>query len=141
MDAQDFKARRTEMKLTQAALAAELGVTEATIANYESGRSDVPRTVELAIETLLTRARDKQHKTLADWEAQFKNLLEIERAAFKRMNDSRPWTGPIIVHNLARLAEIEKWDRDCRAWHEAKQELLLFASRFRKLFPETNGVR
>jgi DNA-binding XRE family transcriptional regulator len=52
MDAQDFKARRTEMKLTQAALATELGVTEATIANYESGRSDVPRAIELAIQML-----------------------------------------------------------------------------------------
>lgn len=94
MDAQDFKARRTELGLTQAALAAELGVTEATIANYESGRSDVPRTVELAVQ-MLSQLRIEDTKNVR---ARLIELAKKYATAFESLqhdNMAHFWTNEI----------------------------------------------
>lgn len=138
MDAQAFKALRVEMKLTQAGLARELDMNEATVANYESERSEIPRAIALAMETLIDRARKTPRKTRADYETQFANLLEIERLAAERMRAKRPWTehGKIIIPSIENTKKIEEWERYRRAWEDADRQLREFVTEFRKALSE-----
>jgi DNA-binding transcriptional regulator YiaG len=54
-----MKAARQSLELTQAQLADELGVKPNTVYRWESGILDVPKIAELAVETLVTRAKVK----------------------------------------------------------------------------------
>ncbi len=61
---------RQEMELTQTGLAEELGVRKNTVYRWESGLLAIPRTVELAIDTLLAKHRKKREKTNGSKKAQ-----------------------------------------------------------------------
>lgn len=138
MDGQEFKDVRNALGLTQKALAAELDVSEVTIQNYENKRSAVPRAIELAIAELLRRQREERPaRTLADWEEEFRVLLGIERAAFRRMVDNRPYDSALVIPSVEKLDNIEKWQRYCAAWKYAHDELQYFMARFRKEFLKT----
>jgi predicted transcriptional regulator len=50
------KLRRGTLDLTQAALAAELGLRPDTVSRYETGTLAIPKTVELAVEALVVRS-------------------------------------------------------------------------------------
>ncbi len=52
MDASQFVAQRTRLGLSQAAIAAALGVDQATISRWESGKVRIPAAIELALATL-----------------------------------------------------------------------------------------
>ncbi len=52
MDAADFVAARTELRLSQSAMAVALGVDQGTISRWESGKVRIPAAIQLALETL-----------------------------------------------------------------------------------------
>ncbi len=52
MDASQFTAQRTRLGLSQAAIATALGVDQATISRWESGKVRIPGAIELALATL-----------------------------------------------------------------------------------------
>lgn len=52
MNASEFSATRTELGYSQAAMAAALGVDQGTISRWESGKTRIPATVALALNTL-----------------------------------------------------------------------------------------
>lgn len=64
MTADDMRALRKRLGMTQPQLAEALDVSASTIANYEGGRKDrllpIPRVVELACEALLARSRKNE---------------------------------------------------------------------------------
>ena len=49
--------------MTQAELAAELGIQPNTVSRYETGDLRIPKTVELAMEALERRLADKEKQT------------------------------------------------------------------------------
>jgi DNA-binding transcriptional regulator YiaG len=57
-----MKAARQSLELTQAQLADELGVKANTVYRWESGILDVPKIAELAVETLVSRAKKRSGK-------------------------------------------------------------------------------
>ncbi|MCC7363076.1 MAG: phosphoglycerate dehydrogenase [Dehalococcoidia bacterium] len=52
MDAADFARERSALGLSQAAIAAALGVDQGTISRWESGKTRIPAAIELALATL-----------------------------------------------------------------------------------------
>jgi len=58
LTADDMRAVRQRLGMTQAQLAAALGLKTSSISNYEGGRGpyEIPRHIELACEALLARA-------------------------------------------------------------------------------------
>ncbi len=58
MSLKTLKALRKRLKLTQKQLAKVLGVSKQTIANWESGRIEVPKTSEIALKSL--RPKEKK---------------------------------------------------------------------------------
>ncbi len=52
MSPQELRNRREFMNLTQKQLADRFCITERTIRNYETGATDIPRTVEMALSAL-----------------------------------------------------------------------------------------
>jgi D-3-phosphoglycerate dehydrogenase len=52
MDAAEFTAARNALKLSQSAIAAALGVDQATVSRWESGKGRIPAPVQLALATL-----------------------------------------------------------------------------------------
>jgi transcriptional regulator with XRE-family HTH domain len=52
MTPQELKHKRLFMNLTQKQLADKFCITERTIRNYESGATEIPRTVEMALSAL-----------------------------------------------------------------------------------------
>lgn len=52
MNAKEFKRKRMSLGLTQAGLAEMLGVSANTVSRYETGLMDIPKVVELALETV-----------------------------------------------------------------------------------------
>ena len=52
MSPQELKNKRLFMNLTQKQLADKFCITERTIRNYESGATEIPRTVEMALSAL-----------------------------------------------------------------------------------------
>lgn len=82
---QAFKFLRVELNLSQKVLATRFGVSEQTIARYEKGQSDIPRTTDAALRTLYMESIEKNNpisyflELLCDaeaQEAQSKILLE-----------------------------------------------------------------
>lgn len=61
MEAAEFARARTELGLSQSAIAAALGVDQATISRWESGKARIPATVEIALASL-----KEQHATMTD---------------------------------------------------------------------------
>jgi transcriptional regulator with XRE-family HTH domain len=59
MTADDLRALRKRLGMTQWQLAKALGITPSTISNYEGARGDyeIPRVVELACEALAQKSR------------------------------------------------------------------------------------
>jgi transcriptional regulator with XRE-family HTH domain len=59
MTADDLRALRKRLGMTQAQLAEALGLTVGTISNYEGARGpyEIPRVVELACEALAQKTR------------------------------------------------------------------------------------
>jgi DNA-binding XRE family transcriptional regulator len=58
MNGNEFENKRIALELTQAQLAIELGIQADTVSLYETGDLTVPKTVELAMESLLQRMND-----------------------------------------------------------------------------------
>lgn len=54
--AMDIKATRTALSLTQAELAAKLGVTQATVSRFETGELEIDTRTRLALEALRLKA-------------------------------------------------------------------------------------
>lgn len=52
MNAEEFAAARTKLGLSQSSLATALGVDQATVSRWESGKARIPAPVELALATL-----------------------------------------------------------------------------------------
>ena len=52
MSPQELRDKRLFMNLTQKQLADRFCITERTIRNYESGATEIPRTVEMALSAL-----------------------------------------------------------------------------------------
>ena len=52
MSPQELRNKRLFMNLTQKQLADKFCITERTIRNYESGATEIPRTVEMALSAL-----------------------------------------------------------------------------------------
>ena len=52
MTPQELKHKRLFMNLTQKQLADKFCITERTMRNYESGATEIPRTVEMALSAL-----------------------------------------------------------------------------------------
>lgn len=52
LKSEEFKFLRLEMNLSQKALAVRFGVSEQTIARYEKGQTEIPRTTDVALRTL-----------------------------------------------------------------------------------------
>jgi transcriptional regulator with XRE-family HTH domain len=52
MSPQELRNKRLFMNLTQKQLADKFCITERTIRNYESGTTEIPRTVEMALSAL-----------------------------------------------------------------------------------------
>ena len=59
MTQKQFIKARSDLKLSQAALGRALGKDTGTISRYERGVFKIPLVVELAMETLATRAASK----------------------------------------------------------------------------------
>ena len=51
----EFKIKRVTLDMTQEQLADALGLNPNTISRYETGALQIPKAIELAIETLLAR--------------------------------------------------------------------------------------
>jgi DNA-binding XRE family transcriptional regulator len=60
MNGLEFKAWREHLGITQAETAAKLGVRRATIQNWESGATPIPKTAEMAIESVTRHVRQMQ---------------------------------------------------------------------------------
>jgi len=67
---EEFKFLRIELNLSQRILAYRFGVSEQTIARYEKGQSDIPRTTDAALRSLYMESCD-QHNSVSF----FLNLL------------------------------------------------------------------
>ena len=52
MSPQELRNKREFLNMTQKQLADRFCITERTIRNYESGATDIPRTVEMALSAL-----------------------------------------------------------------------------------------
>jgi DNA-binding XRE family transcriptional regulator len=59
MTSKQMKVARAELEMTQADLAIALDMNSNTVSKYERGDLDIPRTVELAIDGLLCRQRER----------------------------------------------------------------------------------
>jgi DNA-binding transcriptional regulator YiaG len=60
MDADDLKAARARLGLTQAQLAAELGVHAMTVSKWETGQRGIPEPVARLMQRLVTERRTKR---------------------------------------------------------------------------------
>jgi DNA-binding transcriptional regulator YiaG len=60
MDADDLKAARARLGLTQAQLAAELGVHAMTVSKWETGQRGIPEPVARLVQRLVTERRTKR---------------------------------------------------------------------------------
>lgn len=58
MKGPEFKKARRQLLLTQTQLAQSLGLSRPTVSYYENGHSDVPISVQLAIDQLLSKIED-----------------------------------------------------------------------------------
>ena len=63
MDADEMKAARARLDLTQAQLAAELGVHAMTVSKWETGQRGIPEPVARLIQRLVTERRRTKRKT------------------------------------------------------------------------------
>ena len=61
LNSQEFKFLRIELNLSQKVLANRFGVTDQTIAHYEKGQSDIPRTTDAALRTLYMESIEKNN--------------------------------------------------------------------------------
>lgn len=61
---EEFKFLRIELNLSQRMLGHRFGVSEQTIARYEKGQSDIPRTTDAALRSLYTESID-QHSPVS----------------------------------------------------------------------------
>lgn len=52
MSPQELRNKREFLNLTQKQLADKFCITERTVRNYETGATDIPRTVEMALSAL-----------------------------------------------------------------------------------------
>jgi DNA-binding transcriptional regulator YiaG len=59
MDADDLKAARAGLGLTQAQLAAELGVHAMTVSKWETGQRGIPEPVARLVQRLVAERRDE----------------------------------------------------------------------------------
>jgi transcriptional regulator with XRE-family HTH domain len=62
MTGREFKIKRVTLDMTQAQIAVELGLQSNTVSRYETGDLNIPKTVELAIETLERRYNEKEEQ-------------------------------------------------------------------------------
>jgi DNA-binding transcriptional regulator YiaG len=60
MDADDLKAARAGLGLTQAQLAAELGVHAMTVSKWETGQRRIPEPVARLVQRLVAERRTKR---------------------------------------------------------------------------------
>lgn len=58
MEAQEFKRKRISLGVTQTQLAEMLDVQPNTVSRYETGLLSIPKTVELAMETVERRIKE-----------------------------------------------------------------------------------
>ncbi|WP_046005446.1 helix-turn-helix domain-containing protein [Pseudoalteromonas rubra] len=58
---EEFKFLRIELNLSQKVLATRFGVSEQTIARYEKGQSDIPRTTDAALRSLYMESLEKNN--------------------------------------------------------------------------------
>jgi len=76
LSGQSFRFLRTELNVSQNILGNRFGVSEQTIARYEKGQTQIPRTTDIALRTLYTESLEKNHPIsffidlLSDAEAQ-----------------------------------------------------------------------
>ncbi len=59
MDKDELKKRRERLGLTQSEFAGEIGVTATTISRYETGLTQIPKSMELILEALEKRQIEK----------------------------------------------------------------------------------
>lgn len=64
MTGKEFRIQRNLLDLTQAELANELGLNPNTISRYENEDLPIPKTVELAMEALEKRNKEKSQPNL-----------------------------------------------------------------------------
>jgi DNA-binding XRE family transcriptional regulator len=62
---QIMRKQRAALDLTQTELAEALGIRQNTVWRYEAGMMDVPPYMELAMEALMNRAKQKESKKVA----------------------------------------------------------------------------
>ncbi|EWH09024.1 helix-turn-helix domain-containing protein [Catenovulum agarivorans DS-2] len=73
---EEFKFLRVELNASQKLLGSRFGVSEQTIARYEKGQSEIPRTTDAALRSLYMESLDKNNPVsyfldlLSDAEAQ-----------------------------------------------------------------------
>lgn len=60
MTGKEFKIRRVTLDMTQAQIAVELGLQANTVSRYETGDLSIPKTVELALETIERKVSAKK---------------------------------------------------------------------------------
>jgi DNA-binding transcriptional regulator YiaG len=60
MDADEMKAARARLGLTQAQLAAELGVHAMTVSKWETGQRSIPEPVARLVQRLVAERRTKR---------------------------------------------------------------------------------
>lgn len=58
---EEFKFLRSEMNISQKILATRFAVSEQTIARYEKGQSDIPRTTDVALRTLYMESIERHN--------------------------------------------------------------------------------
>jgi DNA-binding transcriptional regulator YiaG len=58
---EEFKFLRIELNVSQKILATRFGVSEQTIARYEKGQSDIPRTTDAALRALYMESQEKNN--------------------------------------------------------------------------------
>jgi transcriptional regulator with XRE-family HTH domain len=63
MTGREFKIKRVILDMTQAEIATELGLQPNTISRYETGDLKIPKTVELALETIERKFNEQVEKT------------------------------------------------------------------------------
>jgi len=60
MTGKEFRKLRTQLKMTRRQLAIELDRTEATVCNWEGGRTPVPKMAEMCMQVLVKKTREKK---------------------------------------------------------------------------------
>jgi transcriptional regulator with XRE-family HTH domain len=63
MTGREFKIKRVIVDMTQAEIATELGLQPNTVSRYETGDLKIPKTVELALETIERKFNKQGEKT------------------------------------------------------------------------------